>query len=256
MAEKIEPTVLLKAEGGDFFGSELEVEHKLGAWNRFLSKIGWYREDMPAIEKSLVLRLDLMILVFGCLSFFTKYLDQAAITNAYVSGMKEDLHLYGNKLNYITIVFWSSYCTLIIPFCYYLTRVPINIALPTMEIPWGLFTFGCAWATNIQTIYAMRSFIGAAETCSFTAIICAETGPLQSPLPSLDLSSRCSNLSRALSPEHADKSAGACLGGSSSSSLENRLQFLFYLILLMPYLFLFKGGGVRGAIYKSLFLGK
>lgn len=68
-----------------FDGSPRDEEYKLGVWNRFLSAVGWYPKDMPAIERSLVLRLDLIILVFGCLSFFTKYLDQAAITNAYVS---------------------------------------------------------------------------------------------------------------------------------------------------------------------------
>lgn len=36
-------------------------------------------------KRNCVLKLDLLILVFGCLSFFTKYLDQSAITNAYVS---------------------------------------------------------------------------------------------------------------------------------------------------------------------------
>jgi ACS family pantothenate transporter-like MFS transporter len=65
--------------------SPRDDEYKLGVWNRFLSAVGWYPKAMPAVEKSLVLRLDLIILVFGCLSFFTKYLDQAAITNAYVS---------------------------------------------------------------------------------------------------------------------------------------------------------------------------
>jgi hypothetical protein len=43
-------------------------------------------------------------------------------------------------------------------------------------------------------------------------IITTKSGPLQSPLPSLDRSSRCSNLSRALGPEHTNKSAGFCSG--------------------------------------------
>lgn len=59
--------------------------------------------------------------------------------------MKEDLNLVGNELNYMTIVFWSSYCTSMIPACYYLTRYPINIVLPVLEIGWGLSTFGLAW---------------------------------------------------------------------------------------------------------------
>jgi hypothetical protein len=45
-----------------------------------------------------------------------------------------------------------------------------------------------------------------------------QSDPYQSPLPSLDLSSRCSNLSRALSPEHANESAGFWSGGSFSGS--------------------------------------
>lgn len=44
-------------------------------------------------------RLDTFFLTFGCLSQIIKYLDQQNINNAYVSGMQEDLHLYGNELN-------------------------------------------------------------------------------------------------------------------------------------------------------------
>lgn len=40
-----------------------------------------------------------------------------------------------------------------------------------MELLWGLFAFGCAWAKNVETIYALRFFVGAAETVSFTGVI-------------------------------------------------------------------------------------
>ena len=53
-------------------------------WIRFMTWIRWYPTDMRHEEKSLTLKLDLSILIFGCLSFFTKYLDQQSITNAYV----------------------------------------------------------------------------------------------------------------------------------------------------------------------------
>ncbi|KAJ3952908.1 hypothetical protein N0V92_010647 [Colletotrichum tropicale] len=142
-----------------------------GPWIRLMTALRWYSRDTPREEKNLVLRLDLLILIFGCLCFFTKYLDQSSLTNAYVSGMKEDLNLVGNELNYMTIVFWSSYCTSMIPACYYLTRYPINIVLPVLEIGWGLSTFGLAWAQNVQTIYAMRFFTGLFESSSFTGII-------------------------------------------------------------------------------------
>jgi ACS family pantothenate transporter-like MFS transporter len=64
---------------------DIEQEGDDGPWIRFLTWLKWYPKDMPHLEKKLILKLDLLILVFGCLSFFTKYLDQQAITNAYVS---------------------------------------------------------------------------------------------------------------------------------------------------------------------------
>lgn len=59
-------------------------DEKENAWIRFMTVLHWYPKHMPSEEKALVLRLDLSILIFGCLSFFTKYLDQQSLTNAYV----------------------------------------------------------------------------------------------------------------------------------------------------------------------------
>jgi hypothetical protein len=64
--------------------SSLEKAGPNGVWIRFMTFLRWYPKDMPYQEKSLTLKLDLSILIFGCLSFFTKYLDQQSITNAYV----------------------------------------------------------------------------------------------------------------------------------------------------------------------------
>lgn len=53
-------------------------------WIKFMTYLHWYQLDQDEDEKRLILKLDLSILIFGCLSFFTKYLDQQSITNAYV----------------------------------------------------------------------------------------------------------------------------------------------------------------------------
>lgn len=76
----------------------------------------------PKEERAFVWRLDCFFLVVGFLGYTFKYLDQTNIvsesprelrlpglisdqSNAYVSGMKEDLNLYGNQLNYFTTYF-------------------------------------------------------------------------------------------------------------------------------------------------------
>lgn len=56
-------------------------------------------------ERALVWRLDLGFLLIGFLGYMFKYLDQVNISNAYVSGMQEELSLYGNELNYFTTYF-------------------------------------------------------------------------------------------------------------------------------------------------------
>ena len=87
------------------------------------------------------------------------------------SGMREGLHFVGKELNYVAAAFWASYCTFMIPGCYYLTRYRTNIVLPALELGWGLSTFGLAWAQNVKTVYAMRLFTGIFECCSFTGTI-------------------------------------------------------------------------------------
>ncbi|KAK2045632.1 MFS general substrate transporter [Colletotrichum somersetense] len=145
---------------------DMQETSREGSWIRLTTALHWYSRSTLSEEKKLVLRLDLLILVFGCLYFFTKYLDQSSLTNAY-----GDLDLVGNELNYMTIVFWSSYCTSMIPACYYLTRYPINVVLPVLEVGWGLSTLGLAWARNVRTVYAMRFFTGLFESDFFTGII-------------------------------------------------------------------------------------
>ncbi|KAL2809653.1 major facilitator superfamily domain-containing protein [Aspergillus granulosus] len=144
---------------------------KENLWIRLMTAVGWYPSDMPSSEKLLVLKLDLSILVFGCLSFFTKYLDQQSLTNAYVSGMREEIGMFGNELNYITATFWAAYCGAMVPACYFLTRYKANIVLPSLELGWGMATFGLAWVQNVEAIYAMRFLVGLFECCSFTGTI-------------------------------------------------------------------------------------
>lgn len=61
-------------------------------------------DDTPA-ERRLILKLDGLIIIFLFLAYWAKVLDQSATSTAYVSGMKEDLNLYGNELNYLNTVF-------------------------------------------------------------------------------------------------------------------------------------------------------
>ncbi|KAI7534525.1 hypothetical protein KC317_g18929, partial [Hortaea werneckii] len=91
-------------------------------------------------ERDLVLRLDIFLMTFGCISQVIKYLDQQNINNAYVSGMEEDLHLDGNELNYFTTYFNVAYCIMLVPSQIIMTWVRPSLWLPGLEICWGVLT--------------------------------------------------------------------------------------------------------------------
>lgn len=66
-------------------------------WRSYL----WDTLDKSPQERRFLFKLDLVLMTFASLGYFIKYLDQININNAFVSGMKEDLNLFGNQLNYM-----------------------------------------------------------------------------------------------------------------------------------------------------------
>lgn len=85
--------------------------------------------------------------------------------------MKEELKMFGNEYNYSTAAFLASYCTTIIPACYFLTHYPANIVLPSLELCWGISTLGLAFVKDVKAVYALRFVVGLFECCSFTGTI-------------------------------------------------------------------------------------
>lgn len=72
------------------------------------SRQKWYQwfspSDTPE-ERRLILKLDALIMIFVFLAYWAKVLDSSATSAAYVSGMREDLKLFGNELNYLNTTY-------------------------------------------------------------------------------------------------------------------------------------------------------
>lgn len=64
------------------------------SWRSYL----WDTFDKSPEERAFLFKLDAALLTFASLGYFIKYLDQINVNNAFVSGMKEDLGLYGNQV--------------------------------------------------------------------------------------------------------------------------------------------------------------
>ncbi|OAA34940.1 Major facilitator superfamily transporter [Metarhizium rileyi] len=122
-------------------------------------------------ERSLVRRLDVFLLVFGCISQIIKFLDQSNINNAYVSGMKEDLGLMGNELNFFTTYFNVAYCVMLIPSQVIMTYVRPSWWLPSLEVVWGIITGLVAMTTSARQVYVLRVFLGLCESAAYPGMI-------------------------------------------------------------------------------------
>ncbi|KAH8199902.1 hypothetical protein TruAng_005958 [Truncatella angustata] len=109
----------------------------------------WDTFDKSPEERRFLFKLDAVILTFASLGYFIKYLDQVNVNSAFVSGMKEDLGLYGNQLNYMITCWTVGYVVGEIPSNMLLTRVRPSIWIPACEI------------------YVLRFFIGLAESAFY-----------------------------------------------------------------------------------------
>ncbi|KAK3692003.1 major facilitator superfamily domain-containing protein [Podospora appendiculata] len=129
-------------------------------WRSYL----WDTLDKSPEERRFLFKLDAVLLTFASLGYFIKYLDQININNAFVSGMKEDLGLYGNELNYMQACWTVGYVIGEIPSNLLLTRVRPSIWIPACEVTWAVLTVFLALCTSTTQLYALRFFIGVAES--------------------------------------------------------------------------------------------
>ncbi|KAH8700251.1 pantothenate transporter liz1 [Talaromyces proteolyticus] len=122
-------------------------------------------------ERKLVRKLDFALLTIGCLGFFLKYLDQNNITNAYVSGMQEDLKMFGNQYTYATTAYTVAYAVMQVPSTLIIQKIRPRYWLTAMEVGWGTFTLAQAGMTNVSQLYAFRFLIGFFESSFFPCML-------------------------------------------------------------------------------------
>lgn len=156
----------------------------------------WHPKGQPASETKLLFKIDLCILTYACLAYFTKWLDQANLSNAYVSGMKEDLKMYGTEYNLAVTCFSVGQILGPVPANVLLTWIPPRLLLPGLELLWAGLTIGtyavkdvnqvsyeflgplcyvCSSSTScpcshLLQLYPIRFFVGFLEASTFVGI--------------------------------------------------------------------------------------
>ncbi|KAJ5014692.1 Core trichothecene cluster (CTC) protein 14 [Colletotrichum sp. SAR 10_99] len=123
-------------------------------WKSFF----WSTLDVPKEEARFLTKLDLTLISSSALGVMCRYLDQVNITNAFNSGMKEDLALYGKELNYANAIWSAAYVFGQIPSNLLLTRVNAPLYIAFLELSWTVFTFATAGVKDVNQLYVFRFF--------------------------------------------------------------------------------------------------
>ncbi|GME85798.1 hypothetical protein B5S28_g3835 [[Candida] boidinii] len=137
---------------------------------KILEVFDWYPAHYSWNEKVFLFKTDLCVLLFMAASFYTKYLDSANISTAYVTGMKEELNLHGNELNIFSSVYQAPYAVFCIILIFFVPNPKYTrYIMIGSELIWGICTFCASTVHNANQMYAVRFFIGLAESVHFPA---------------------------------------------------------------------------------------
>ncbi|GKT96482.1 major facilitator superfamily transporter [Colletotrichum tofieldiae] len=111
-----------------------------------------YEPGRSPEERAFIQKLDIFLITMLSLGYFIKNLDQTNISNAFVSGMKEDLQMNGNEINLIDTAWTVGYVVGQIPSQIVLTKVRPSIWVPSCELLWTVLTFCLAAAKTSNHI--------------------------------------------------------------------------------------------------------
>ncbi|KAI0013332.1 major facilitator superfamily transporter [Xylariaceae sp. FL0662B] len=130
----------------------------------------WFADTDTKEERKLITKLDALIVPYAVLSYWVKYLDQANLNNAYVSGLKEDLGFYGNELVQLQTFYIVGAVVGQIPFLFLFTYVPMHWLIPILDVAWGIFTLLQYRSASFAELSAYRFLVGWFEAAFFPAM--------------------------------------------------------------------------------------
>ncbi|KAJ5587805.1 uncharacterized protein N7459_003570 [Penicillium hispanicum] len=138
-------------------------------WSR-LKRVLWDTLDYSPAERRFISKIDFFILTWSGLAYFSKNLNSNNLSNAYVSGMKQELNVVGNEYQTFTTMWTIGYVISQIPSQMICTRVRLSLWCPSWELLWVLVTFATAAVQTPHQLYICRFFVGLAEGTFYPAV--------------------------------------------------------------------------------------
>ncbi|CCH43186.1 putative transporter SEO1 [Wickerhamomyces ciferrii] len=148
-----------------------EYEYRYNKQTREQKK--WYKffdSNASVTEKKLLFKLDLLIVTFAVMSYWSKNLDQSNVSNAFVSGMREDLNMVGNDYSNTVALFNAGTVIFQIIFTWLFPRIDMHLMFFLSDVGWSLVTLCTGFVRNPAELKACRFLVGAFESGYFIMI--------------------------------------------------------------------------------------
>ncbi|KAM0183621.1 hypothetical protein ACHAPF_000063 [Botrytis cinerea] len=117
----------------------------------------------PSIEKSLLRKLDLHVVLPLMILFVLAFLDRVNIGNAKIQGMTEELKMAGNDFNVALMIFFPAYIFFEFPSNLILRRLPPSLWLATIMTLWGTITVFQGLVRSKSGLVGLRFLLGLFE---------------------------------------------------------------------------------------------
>ncbi|KAK6203330.1 pantothenate transporter FEN2 [Scheffersomyces amazonensis] len=140
---------------------------------KFLTKLKisiWGKTPEDPKEARLLFKLDWFILSYCCLVYWINYLDRTNLSNAYVSGMMQDLNMKGDEFNIMNTCFTVGYVVALVPHNLILLKVRPRYWMTFCAFAWGVMTLSIYKVTAVYQVYIIRFFTAVFEAVTFTGV--------------------------------------------------------------------------------------
>ncbi|KAH8882622.1 MFS general substrate transporter [Thozetella sp. PMI_491] len=122
-------------------------------------------------ERALCRKFDFRLLPVLAVMYLFNALDKGNLGNAQSGGLGHDLGFVGDQYNQIVSIFFVPYVLFAPPFAMLGKKYGPARALPIMMFTFGSMTLLAAAAQNFSGIFALRWFLGMAESAFFPLVI-------------------------------------------------------------------------------------
>ncbi|PCH07110.1 Major facilitator superfamily domain, general substrate transporter [Penicillium occitanis (nom. inval.)] len=130
--------------------------------------VGLSADERQAVEKKLVRKVDIRLLIMMVVMYILNYLDRNNIAAAKLAGLEKSLKLTGDQYQLCVSILFVGYLLMQVPSNMILNKLgKPSIYLPACMVIWGVISTATAATMSFRGLLVCRFFLGFVEAAYF-----------------------------------------------------------------------------------------